>query len=108
LSSYQRRVVGPAIEKAVSAFEWPLVRSIALKPLVHFAYFPHGRPMFFTNFADREERIAKRLHAFDAAAEAGWPRVVQALREYDVLPPAFFVNSASYFAEFRTGLLATH
>lgn len=101
----QRRVVGPAIEKAVAAFDWPVVRFVALKPLVRFAYFRGGRPLWFANFADREERIEKGLAAFDAAADVGWRRVEQALGEYRVLPPAFFADSASYFADFKTAVL---
>jgi len=102
----QRRVVGPAIENAVKAFDWPLVRFIALKPWVRFAYFPYGRRLWFANFADREERIANGLTAFDTAAGAGWHCVEQALSSYDVLPTVFFADPVKYFSDFKAAFLA--
>ena len=102
----QQRVVGPAIEKAVAEFDWPLVRFIALKPWVRFAYFPGGQRFWFANFADRQERIAKGMQAFETAASVGWRRVEQALRHYDVLPLKFFADPIQYFADFKTAFLA--
>lgn len=102
----QQHVVGPALEAAVAAFDWKLVRAMALRPLVRFAYFP-GRPFWFHNFADRQERIEKGLRAFDLAAEAGWDAVEDALRSYDLLPQRFFNAPVEYFAELRAALLAT-
>jgi hypothetical protein len=103
----QHRVVGPAIEQAVAEFDWPLVRFIALKPLLRFAYFPGRRWFWFRNFAQREERIAKGLQAFDYATQVGWSHTEQALRQYAVLPHAFFVDPVKYFADFRSAFLAT-
>lgn len=71
----QEHVVGPTLARAVEAFDWPLLKSIALRPLVRFAYFPGRSGMWFRNFASREERIAKGLRAFDVGAEVGWLRV---------------------------------
>jgi hypothetical protein len=102
----QRCVVGPAIAQAIEEFHWPLVKALALRPPVRFAYFPRGVRMWFRNFASREERIANGLRAFDMAAAAGWDFVELALRHYAVLPDAFFVNPRTYFADFATNLLA--
>lgn len=101
----QKHIVGPAIEKAVAEFNWPLVRMLALRPTVRFAYFPRG--LFFRNFSNREERIDKGLIAFDTAASVGWKNVEQALRSYDVLPERFFAAPAEYFAAIRENILVT-
>jgi hypothetical protein len=104
----QAHVVGPALEDAVAAFDWPLVRAIALRPPVRFTYFPAGGRLWFRNFASRNERIEKGLAAFRLAARAGWSSVDAALRNYRVLPDAFFAAPADYFAGLRTAILAAH
>lgn len=103
--SEQQHIVGPAIEKAVAEFDWPLLRMLALRPLVRFAYF--RRPLLFRNFANKEERIANGLVAFNVAADAGWENVEQALRSYDVLPEQFFAKPIEYFASLRENILAS-
>ena len=102
--SEQQHIVGPTIEKAVAEFDWPLLRTIALRPVVSFAYF--RRPFVFRNFANREDRIAKGLAAFNVAADVGWENVEQALRSYDVLPEQFFAKPIEYFASLRETVLA--
>ncbi len=87
----QEHIVGPTIERAVAHFDWPLLKLIAMRPAVSFAYLP--RPLWFRNFADRDERVANGLKAFDMAAQAGWPQVESALREYGLLPEQFFQTS---------------
>jgi hypothetical protein len=104
----QAHVVGPALECAVAAFDWPLVRAIALRPPVKFAYFPAGRRLWFRNFACRDERIDKGLAAFHWAARAGWSAVDGALRHYRVLPESFFAAPAEYFAGLRSAILAAN
>lgn len=104
----QAHVVGPALECAVAAFDWPLVRAIALRPPVKFAYFPAGRRLWFRNFACREERIDKGLEAFHWAARAGWSAVDGALRHYRVLPESFFAAPAEHFAGLRSAILAAN
>ncbi len=88
--SEQQHIVGPTIEKAIAEFDWSLLRSLALRPVIRFAYF--RRPFLFRNFANKEERIAKGLVAFNVAAETGWNNVEQDLRKYDVLPEQFFAK----------------
>lgn len=97
----QAHVVGPRITEAAERFAWPLVRFIALRPLVKFAFLPERQFLWFRNFACREERIKNGLRAFDIAAASGWDHVEQTLQAYDVLPAEFFANSVDYFAELR-------
>ncbi len=101
----QECVVGPAIADAVAAFDWAVLRFIALRPVICFAYFPDRRFFWFRNFAKREERIEKGLAAFEMAAEAGWSQVERALSRYRVLPDAFFACPVDYFAALRAGIL---
>lgn len=101
----QANVVGPSLQTAVERFNWPLLRAIALRPLIRFAFFREREFFWFRNFARREERIEKGLRAFDIAATVGWDRVESSLREYDILPAAFFTDSVRYFSELRTNLL---
>lgn len=103
----QANVVGPSLQVTVEKFDWPLLRAIALRPLIRFSFFRERQYFWFHNFVCREERIEKGLRAFDIAASVGWDRVESALRDYDILPAAFFANSVEYFAELRTNLLAT-
>ncbi len=101
----QEEVVGPRIDEAKEAFAWPLMKFMALRPLIRFAYFGR-RPFFFRDFSNKEERIKKGLRAFDIAAELGWDGVEAALRSYEILPEAFFTCSAKYFDDVRESVLA--
>ena len=83
----QEVTVAPGVQAAVRGFECKILRFLCLRPLVRFAYFPRFRYLFFRNFADKDERIARGLHAFELAQRAGWPRVAQALGDYGVMPP---------------------
>jgi len=93
----QEKIVGPGIAAAVSAFDWPLVKSIALRPWIRFAYFPRRKSIWFGNFSSQEERVANGLRAFEFAAGVGWHCVEDALRNYAVLPEEFFANSERHF-----------
>jgi hypothetical protein len=101
----QEFVVGPSILKAAAEFDWPVVKFIALRPLIRFAYFPRRTFLWFRNFADRAERVEKGLRAFDTADRAGWSHVESALRAYEVLPQEFFAGSVTYFDSLRGALL---
>ncbi|MCA9077340.1 MAG: hypothetical protein KDA93_20100 [Planctomycetaceae bacterium] len=103
----QQHIVGPTLERATAAFDWPLVKLIALRPRVRFAYFPDRKRLWFHNFTNRDERIRRGLQAFDTAASVGWSEVEAALARYDILPKAFFVDSARYFSGLRDTTLAT-
>lgn len=101
----QDHVVGPTLAQAVTDFDWPLVRSIALRPIVTFAYFPKGTRLWFRNFASKNERIENGLTAFGIASDVGWKTVDTALQSYEVLPKRFFAAPAAYFREFREAML---
>ena len=102
----QQHVVGPSIAAAVAAFRWPVLRWIALQPLVKFAYFPHGVRLWFRDFTSAEQRIANGLAAFKIGEQVGWDEVEDALRNYRVLQARFFTQPEVNFAELRRGLLA--
>ncbi|OYW19543.1 MAG: hypothetical protein B7Z55_08665, partial [Planctomycetales bacterium 12-60-4] len=101
----QDHVVGPAIAQAVDAFDWPVVKAIALRPIIRFAYFGRHEWFSFGNFSIKDERIEKGLRAFAIGARIGWSRVEQALAEYRVLPEAFFADAVGYFGSLRAALL---
>ncbi|WP_010587512.1 hypothetical protein [Schlesneria paludicola] len=102
----QAHVVGPTLIEAVQAFDWPLVREIALRPRIRFAYFPGRTTMQFCNFASQAERLEKGMTAFTLAAQVGWSNVDAALRLYRVLPDAYFSAPFAYFNQLRSSILA--
>jgi len=102
----QEYVVGPSLQAAVDAFDWPAARFIALRPIIHFAYFPESTSFWFRNFADRSERIARGQQAFRVAAQVGFARVEADLRKYAMLPEVFFTQPVEYFAMLRQHVLA--
>ncbi|MBA2112981.1 hypothetical protein [Bremerella alba] len=101
----QETVVGPRIEKAVSQFDWPLMKSLALMPAVRFAYFPVGYWLQFWKFDRKEERIARGLRAFDVAAEMGWKHTEATLDRYAILPQDFFADSIGHFSHLKNEIL---
>ena len=102
----QQHVVGPTLLEAAKRFDWPLVKFIALMPVVKFAYFPGRRFFWFSDFTSRDQRIARGLTAFNIAANVGWDNVEAALDDYAVLPRAFFADSVTYFAGLKQNVLA--
>ncbi len=104
----QARVVGPAIAAATAKLHWPLLKAIALRPTIRFAYFPHGQQLRFRDFQQREERIARGRQAFQIGAMVGWEHVELALRHYDALPLRFFTEPDANYAALRTIVLAAH
>src|SRR5439155_24225345 len=71
----QEVTVAPGVKVAVDGFECRIMKALCLRPLVRFAYFPRCRYLWFRDFSDRAERIAKAMRAFDYAAAAGWDHV---------------------------------
>lgn len=76
----QDNAVGPSVEAAMAAFDWPLMRNLCLRPWVWFSYFRAGRSLNFRDFTSAEERVEKGLAAFDLAALRGWDAVDRSLR----------------------------
>lgn len=100
----QACIVGPAVEQALAALDWPLIRHVALRPRIKFAYFASSRAMKFSDFASTAERIEKGLRAYEMAERAGLAQVEAALSRYAILPGAFFKGSASHFRSLRRNL----
>lgn len=100
----QAFIVGPAVEQALAALDWPLIRQVALRPRIEFAYFSSSREMKFSDFASTAERIEKGLRAYAMAEQAGLAQVEAALSRYAILPSAFFMGSASHFRALRRNL----
>lgn len=100
----QEIIVGPSVEQALATLDWPLIRQVALRPRIEFAYFSSSRDMKFSNFASTAERITKGLRAYELAEQAGLDRVEHALRHYGVLPQAFFHDSLAHFRNLRQRL----
>lgn len=101
----QQHVVGPSLQMAVAALNWPLLKRIALAPRVRFAYFPIGQTLQFRDFSRGEERIAHGQQAFSIAAAVGWDHVEAALHAYEVLPREFFADTVAYFRGLRERVL---
>ena len=101
----QAHVVGPSLQAAVAAFDWPVAKFIALRPVIQFAFFPAGRWFWFRDFSCREERIARGLQAFQIAAQVGFATTEESLRKYAMLPEAFFTQPSEYFSELRQQVL---
>lgn len=82
----QEHVVGPAVQAAFDQLDWPLVRAIARRPRIRFAYFGGRNRLVFSNFASRDERIRNGRRAFQLAAKAGWRFVEQSLTKFSGVP----------------------
>lgn len=78
----QDMIVGPAIEDAVAAFEWPFFRRLALAPLIAFTYIPRHRRFRFRDMSNRQERIERGLTALRIANDVGFEVVDAALERY--------------------------
>lgn len=102
----QEFIVGPAVEQAIAALDWPLIRHVALRPRIEFAYFNSSREMKFRDFASTAERIEKGLRAYELAEQTGLLQVEAALQRYGILPGAFFKDSAAHFQAMRQRLQA--
>lgn len=85
----QETTVAPGVEQAVSGFDCRILKTLCLRPIVRFAYFPRCKFLMFRNFADKDERIEKGFRAYDLAARIGWPCVRDAIRDYGVMPETF-------------------
>jgi hypothetical protein len=82
----QEVTVGPKVKAEVERFDCPILTTLVLKPVVHFAYFPSRTFFWFRNFADTAERIRRAVRSYELAEQVGWPRVIETMKEYRVLP----------------------
>ena len=88
----QEQVVGAAVIDAFAAVDWPLLTSVARRPVVRFGFFPALATLRFADFTRMDERIAQGRRAHDIAAAAGWAavgdRLDQQLAHLDWQPAA--------------------
>ena len=84
----QELTVAPGVQQAVAGFDCRIMRSLCLKPLVRFAYFPAWRYLWFRDFSSKDERIAKGLTAYELGRRRGWSDVLGSLTRYNVIGPA--------------------
>jgi hypothetical protein len=92
----QEITVGPKVKEEVSKFDCPVLTTIVLKPIVHFAYFPRTTLLRFHDFSNTDERIEKAVRSAELAEEAGWDHVSNAIRYQGVLPASFFSDPLGY------------
>jgi hypothetical protein len=78
----QELTVGPNVHRAVQNFNCPVLTFFALKPVVHFAYFPFGAAFFFHDFSNQQERIRYATEAYDLAVHVGFDKVERTMRNY--------------------------
>ena len=83
----QRHVVGPRLEAAIPEFDWPLIRTLSLRPPIGFAYFGPLRWLWFRDFGSQPERITHGLRAYDIAVRQGLDRVEETLARYHRVRP---------------------
>lgn len=102
----QELTVAPGVQAEIEKFDCPILRACCLKPVVHFAYFPRQTYFWFRNFADKKERIERAMRSQDLAEAAGWSTVVETMRDYAVLPDAFFHDRTGYIRDLKQSLLA--
>ncbi|MEP1229801.1 MAG: hypothetical protein ABJG88_03930 [Litorimonas sp.] len=98
----QNNVVAPAVEEAINAFDWPLMKWFCMRPWVWFSYFRIGRSLVFKNFSDAEERTQKGLSAFDWAKHQGWETIESNLTRNPFFPKHFSFDANSYFKDFKS------
>ena len=101
----QENIVAPSVDAAYKEFNWKIVKRLALKPNVEFAYFGE-KNLKFTDFSSKEERIDKGLKAYCRAEEVGLIEVEKALYQYGILPSQFFDNPAEFHVQLSEELNA--
>jgi hypothetical protein len=97
----QENTVGPKVKEEVSKFDCPVLTTIVLKPMMHFAYFPRTTLLMFRDFSNTDERIEKAVRSAALAEDAGWDHVSNAIRYQGVLPASFFADPLGYAEALR-------
>ncbi len=101
----QENVVGPSVDAAVAALDWPVAKWIAMRPSIRFRYFGFAQHLLFSDFSSKSERVEKGLAAFDIADRAGWRTVEDALKRYRIIPKAFFENPLAFCCSLKSRLV---
>lgn len=97
----QEITVAPGVAKAVAEFDCRIMRALCLHPIVRFAYFPRLRYIFFRDFSNTEERIAKGMRAYEIAERVGWDYVMKSMEYYGQMPQSFFDSPEEHFQEIK-------
>lgn len=92
----QEVTVAPGIKTEVEKFDCPVLTFLCLRPVVRFAYFPPHTWIWFRNFADKSERIAKAHRSYDLAARTGWASVEAAMRRSELLPASYWADPTAF------------
>ena len=85
----QDNIVAPLVSEAFATIDWPVIKSLALRPAVDFTYFGKSLCMRFVDFSSKDERVLQGLRAYRMAEEAGFDVVEQCLGRYVLTPFAF-------------------
>lgn len=93
----QDMIVGPAVDAAVQAFTWPLVRSLVLRPPIGFSYFGPLTWLWFKSFNSRSERVQRGREAFSIAEQRGWDHVERSLARYPRMPKPYIEDAEECF-----------
>ena len=89
----QHNSVWPMVEKAIKNVDDPIVKAIAFRPIVHFAFFPPLKFLFFHDFTDTNERIAQGWKAYGIAEDVGWAVTERAIGRFNFVP----LDMAEYY-----------
>lgn len=93
----QENIVAPSVTEAFATFHWRAVKYLALRPRIAFSYFGQGYDLPFADFSCKEERMEKGVMAYRRAEQVGLSRVEEALRDYRVMPAAFFHDPRAHY-----------
>jgi hypothetical protein len=100
----QESTVGPKVRAEVAKFDCPVLRTLVLKPVVRFGYFPRTTAMRFRDFSETDERIEKATRSYELAERVGWDAVAETIRFQGVLPARFFADPGAYAQSLRAGV----
>lgn len=101
----QETTVAPKVKEEIGKFDCPVLKTLVLKPLVRFKYFPRLKYFRFKNFSDTGERIKKAHASFDVGEKAGWEKVFSSMENYRSLDEKFFVAPLPFVRDLKEKLL---
>ncbi|PWF48416.1 hypothetical protein [Massilia glaciei] len=93
----QEHIVAPAVARAFDAFDNGLIKYLARRPTIAFAYFGSDFRLRFKDFSSHDERIERGLQAYRRAEDVGFVRVERALGHYKLMPADFHLDPDSSF-----------
>ncbi|MES3024069.1 MAG: hypothetical protein V4857_21085 [Pseudomonadota bacterium] len=93
----QENIVAPAVAQAFEAIDIGIIKYLALRPRIAFAYFGDDFRVQFKDFSSQAERVERGLQAYRRAEEVGVDRVEQALGHYKLMPADFHRDPGAYY-----------